>query len=369
MPVDAPNRIVINGRFLTQRLTGVQRVASEFTRAVDRLVGEGLYPGLSIRLAAQPDADASPLRLRHIPVDRVAGGTGHLWEQAALPYHARGATLLCLGNSAPVLSLLGRSPVAVMLHDQSFALFPADYSFAYRLLHGAIGRLIVDRARPLVTVSAAERDVLARRNPKMRARIVVAPNGSWIDDRASTAAPRAVASQGYGLYVGSFTARKNIGAIFAAARELAEVRGMRFLFVGPPNGASAAFQDAVPEALRALIEFRGYVDDDELPNLYRGAICLLYPSLYEASGLPPSEAMSFGCPVVASDIPVLRERCGDAALYCDPHRPASLVDAVVRLLDDPALRSRLAARGHERVTQFTWRNQAIRVIDAICHGV
>ena len=124
----------------------------------------------------------------------------------------------------------------------------------------------------------------------------------------------------------------------------------------------------MPEALRGLIEFRGYVDDEALPGIYRGAACLLYPSLYEASGLPPSEAMHFGCPVVASDIAVLRERCGDAALYCDPGEPASLVAAVARLLDDPALRARLVECGRERAAQLSWRNQAIRVIDAIRDG-
>ena len=358
--------IVINGRFLSQRATGVQRVAQEFTRALDRLLTRGGYPGTRVRLVVPPDADATILGLKSITVDIQGRGSGHLWEQVSLPRALRDETLLCLGNSAPVIRLLGRHPVAVMLHDQAFRLFPDDYSRAYRLAHGMIGRVLFKRARPLLTVSETERDKLLEANTGLTAELRVAPNGSWTNDRNVSAVPHeAVTSQGYGLYIGSFTSRKNIERVFEAAVRLARERERAFLFVGPPNELSGKLEQAIPPELRKLISFRGYVADDALPDLYARAAYLLYPSLYEASGLPPSEAMTFGCPVVASDLPVLRERCGEAALYCDPYDVASIVGTVLKLTENPRLALELSRLSIARAGLFTWEGQVRLVMKAL----
>lgn len=359
--------IAINGRFLSQRATGVQRVAKEFTRALDRLLGEGAFPTTGVRLIVQKDANPAALDLRNIGVVRAAGPTGHLWEQLVLPRHVGDATLLCLCNSAPAGRLLSGAPTGVMLHDQAYTLFPEDYSLGYRVAHRLIDRLLLAKAQPLFVVSDTERQTLAQVNPGMKARMIVAPNGSWIDDAASStdAEPALPSSEGYGLYVGSFTSRKNVDAILATAIALAREREMPFRLVGPMNHQGRELQERIPRALRSLIQICGYVGDEALPDYYRGARYLLYPSFYEASGLPPSEAMTFGCPVVASDLPVLRERCGDAALYCAPDDHGALVSAVRSILDDPDLASDLSTRGHARAAGTTWRRQALIIMETL----
>ncbi|MFD2031772.1 hypothetical protein ACFSKM_18365 [Ancylobacter dichloromethanicus] len=95
--------------FLHKKTTGVQRVAREITRALDRLIAEEV-PHLSVRLICQPSADLGDLELAAITVQRVGGFSGQLWEQLSLPRAARGAKLLCLANSAPILSLLSAMP-------------------------------------------------------------------------------------------------------------------------------------------------------------------------------------------------------------------------------------------------------------------
>jgi glycosyltransferase involved in cell wall biosynthesis len=146
---------------------------------------------------------------------------------------------------------------------------------------------------------------------------------------------------------------------------MARSRGRRFVFVGPVTAQVEALQADLPDDVRPLIAFRGHVPDSAMPDLYRGAAYLLYPSFYEASGLPPTEAMAFGCPVVTSDLPVLHERCGTAALYCDPADHDAIIDTVGQLLDDPVLHATLAEQGRVRAGLFTWRSQAVQILEAL----
>lgn len=356
--------IVINGRFLSQRPTGVQRVACECTLALDRLLGEGRFPGVRARLVVPSDARPMPAPLSEITVEVAPGAGGHAWEQLVLPGRVRGGHLLCLGNSAPALSLIGRKPVAVMLHDQAYRTFPADYSLAYRAFHYLLGPLILRRARPLLLVSESERRVLAQRQPRVAQRAVVVPNGSWTQDgpqQAELAQPtRPVRS--YGLFLGRPDRRKNIDAVLAVAIDLARARGLPFRIVGP---GTEALRDRIPAELRQLVTVTAAIADHDLPALYLNAAYLLYPSFYEASGLPPSEAMSFGCPVVTADLPALRERCGDAALFCDPHDPQAVRAAVVQLLDDPVATAARVQVGYDRVRHMTWRTQAALIVSAM----
>jgi len=353
--------IVINGRFLSQRATGVQRVAREVTTALDRLLEDGAFPGVRARLVAQPKADRESMPLRRIAVEEARGGTGHFWEQWTLPRHVRGGRLLCLGNSAPVLSLASGRPVAVMLHDQAHLLFPGDYSPMYRVFHRLIEALILRAARPLLLVSESERAALARRHPRAAARAIVAPNGSWTGD-AAPGSQIANVGRRYGLFVGRPSDRKNIDGVLAVAIGLAQERGSTFRIVGP---GAEALADRIPARVRHLVTLHGSVTDAELPSLYAGAAYLLYPSFYEASGLPPSEAMRFGCPVVTSDLPVMRERCEGAALFTDPADPVAIRAQVLAILDDPVCAAELARKGRARVQALTWRRQSELIVTAM----
>ncbi len=358
-----PHEVLINGRFLVQRATGVQRVSREFTIAADRLIAEGRFPNLALRLVAPEGADFASLGLQAIATEHLKGGSGYRWEQAALARRTGKGALISLGNAAPMVSLLRSRRIAVMIHDQSYRLYPNDYSRAYRLIHAVMDRVILDRAQPLFTVSSTEAAAIRAGNPGLTRPIVVAPNGSWIED----ADPGPIASRpvrGFGLSIGGFTDRKNFRGAFKAAVALAE-RGIEFRFVGAPSMEAEAMLAQTSDAVRSRIRYLGYVDNEALIDLYRSAAFLLYPSFYEASGLPPSEAMTFGCPVIVSDLPVMRERCGDAALYCDPHDVNSIVAAADRIIASPATAADLATRGHARAQRFTWRNQAEIILNAL----
>jgi glycosyltransferase involved in cell wall biosynthesis len=132
---------------------------------------------------------------------------------------------------------------------------------------------------------------------------------------------------------------------------------------GTPEVFRQVEQDAQPHP---RMIFAGQINDPEaLLPYYRSAEALLFPSFYESSGLPPVEAMACGCPVVASEIPALVERCGSAALYCNPKDNEEIHRQVVRLLDDPVLRRFLVAEGLQRCQDFTWESCATQTMERI----
>jgi glycosyltransferase involved in cell wall biosynthesis len=356
--------LAINGRFLTQPITGVQRVAREITREIDRLMTEGVLVG-RVRLICQKGAKLGDLDLSHIVPHEVAAGPGHLWEQLVLPFAVGNSVLLCLGNTAPIASLVQGKPVAVMVHDLSYRIYPGAYRRYYRLGHASILPLLLRYAKPLITVSETEKATLMKLGAG-RGDIVVAQNGGWRDIRAEAPVPAGRSDGGYGLYVGSFSQRKNVHGLLAAITELVRADGMRFVLVGSTGSFLSPTSLDLPEDVKAHVTFRGHVENvEELAAIYRGANCLIFPSFYEASPLPPLEAMHFGCPVVASDIPSVRERCGDATQYCDPADVASIVAAVRRVLGDKQLANSLVEAGYRRAKQFSWRAQALTVVRAI----
>lgn len=357
--------ILINGRFLMQPVTGVQRVAREIVAEIDRMVGAG-ETSRAIALACEPDADISGLGLAHIAVERRGGASGHAWEQFVLPRMVAGRHLLCLGNTAPVASALAGQRVAVMIHDVSYLSMPQAYAARYRWAHRALLPVLLRRAEPIFTVSTTERERLQRLSGGGGRRIVAVQNGGWSHDRVERSAPAADARERMVLYVGSLSRRKNVERVIAIAQRLAREDGVRTVFVGAGNDILAPVRAGVAPDVAHMLEFVGQVPCLEmLADYYRRASCLLFPSLYEASPLPPVEAMSLGCPVIASAIPSMTERCGPAALYCDPLDDADIVAAVRRVLGDALLGQRLQSQGFARAEEFSWREQARGILAAM----
>lgn len=360
-----PPEIVINGRFMMQPVTGVQRVARELTRALDQLVRCEART-VRLRLVCEPGADVSDLDLRVTTVERAGGASGHAWEQLVLPARVRGGHLLCLGNTAPLRSLFGTAPVTVMIHDLSYRLHPKAYRLHYRLGHRLMLPFLLRRAHALLTVSESEKAMLAALRPSALARIRVAANGGWRECRSEATAAVPGPHPGPVLYVGSLSQRKNIHGVIAAATQLAREDGRETLIVGATSDILAPIAAGVPADVAEKVRFLGPVSDlAALEGLYRRAGCLLFPSFYEASPLPPMEAMRFGVPVVVSAIPAMTERCGSAATYCDPDSVTDIVRATRAALAGGERIAGQVARGLRRAARQTWEGQAHAVLDAL----
>jgi len=359
---EKPIEIIFNGRFLTQEITGVQRYAHELLWALDDIAPTRSDIKITV---VSPKLDRDPPALKNIRILQSGRTSGHVWEQIELPLMARGKLLFCPGNTAPAISLLTGQKVVVCVHDLSYLYFPAAYSAAFKSLYGTLVPMIFRRAAGVITVSESERKSILERYPFVASRLTAIQNGGLMDKRVpKTSNPHR--ENGYVLYVGSLSKRKNFPAMFEVACRLARKDGYRFTFVGGTAGGLVSSQYAVPSDLATHITFAGQINDtEELIKFYEGAQLLMFPSLYEASPLPPIEAMACGCAVLASTIPSLQERCGDAAIYCDPHDVDDICNKVQQFLTDRDLQSTLSQKGLERASLFNWKNCANRTLDVI----
>ncbi len=105
--------------------------------------------------------------------------------------------------------------------------------------------------------------------------------------------------------------------------------------------------------------------DEGLADLYRGAVGLVFPSLYEGFGLPPLEAMACGVPVLTSNVCSLPEVVGDAAVLVNPLEVEAIADGIRRLTEDEAMRGKLRNKGLERIRQFSWDETARKTWDVL----
>jgi alpha-1,3-rhamnosyl/mannosyltransferase len=183
-------------------------------------------------------------------------------------------------------------------------------------------------------------------------RVVVARPG--VGERFSPGGPRFDPGRPYVLGVGTLEPRKNLGALVAAWR-LLEGEYALVLAGGTGWGGETA---PVDDGVIAL----GYVPDEELPALYRGAAAFAYPALLEGFGMPIVEAMACGTAVVSSSHPSLDEASGDAALRADPHDPEAIAAALGEAI---ARRDELRSAGIAHAASFGWASTAAVVLEAL----
>jgi glycosyltransferase involved in cell wall biosynthesis len=169
------------------------------------------------------------------------------------------------------------------------------------------------------------------------------------------------------LGLGTLQPRKNYSRLISAFAKIADVSrrldgrpiNHNLVVVGKKGWLfDSIIADAARLGVRTRVIFPGFVDDEDLPALYRTADLFVFPSLYEGFGLPPLEAMACGTPVVTSNVSSLPEVVGDAGLTVDPTDINGLANSMSRALQDTRLREQMIQRGLERAAEFTWLRAA-----------
>jgi glycosyltransferase involved in cell wall biosynthesis/GT2 family glycosyltransferase len=341
----------INGRFLTQDATGVQRYAMNVVKALDRTFGQGERLPI-IAPVGTPDPGFARL-----PLVTAGDFGGHAWEQTVLARTCRGP-LLNLCNSAPVL----KKDQIVCIHDANIFAAPESYSRAFRMAYSRLHPLLVRRSARIATVSHASARQLARYLPVRQEDIAVLPNGhehalEW-DAGLAKVAPQVVSAIGargrqFVLALASRAQHKNLGLLMKAAAALEELD----IDIVVAGGSAGIFASDLLEKRPNLL-LVGRVSDDDLAYFLKHALCLTFPSITEGFGLPIVEAMALGCPVVASDCASMPEVCGAAALMASPFQPEEWIRHIATLKGSDLLKGELRGRGLEQVRNFSWTNTA-----------
>ena len=164
----------------------------------------------------------------------------------------------------------------------------------------------------------------------------------------------------YFLFVGNVKPHKNLKGILQAFEKLLSEKKIDFSFIivgkkeGFINGESILSLLEASPLLRNRVRLLGMVPNEDLPFIYQLAACFVFPSFYEGFGLPPLEAMSMGCPVIASQITPVEEVCKDAVYWVDPYNYHSIAEGLYSVLTNEKLRLELIAKGKERVKEFSW---------------
>ena len=249
-------------------------------------------------------------------------------------------------------------PTVVTLYDLVPLMHPESFNSTIRTMYALTHCLAASRARHIITLSNAARDDFIHHLHIPPHKISVVPPG--ILPLATRHQPPVTLP--FLLYVGINKPHKNLPRLIEAYARLGP-GAPPLLIVGPVDPRFPETQGLVERLnLADRVRFLGHVPEDNLAALYANATFFVSPSLLEGFGFPVLEAMAYGAPVVCSDIPVLRELAGDAALYFDPRQVDSIAQALAEGLANADRRAALQERGLARAQKFTWPAAAQRTI-------
>ena len=348
--------IVINARFLTQELRGVQRFAEQTCLALKQIRDDVVF--------VAPHGIKMHESAKVLEVQCIGRNSGHLWEQLDLPLYLRrqgNPLLVSLCSTAP---LMYGNQIATH-HDITYVRHPESYTRAFRTLYRVMTPILLMRIKALLTVSNFSKGEISQFYNYPENKIFVVPNA--VSD-AFQPGPPLTNKQDYLLAVSSPSAHKNFSRMIEAFLTLRTQEDLQLHIVG---AASEIFSDPSLQRLAnsdPRIHFLGRLSDAELIAQYQGATAFVFPSLYEGFGIPPLEAQACGCPVLAANAASIPEVLQASALYFDPVDVGHIASAMERILTDLPLRQSLRRRGLNNVTRFSWEDSARRVsqrIDAL----
>src|ERR1700752_4969071 len=346
--------------------------------------GIGHYPlELSTALAAIDPTDEfeliSPVPFvsspfEHTPPNlrKVEAPKRKFWWLIGLPLYVRRQSLALFHGTNYEIPMWNECPTVLSIHDLSLLLYPETH--LNHLVRRARLRLpLMTRfATKVITATESVKREIVEHLEVDPAKIAVtpyAPRHSFRPlERADTEQTRARLGieETFILFVGTIEPRKNLITLLRAFAEVLKNTDLRpqLVIAGQKGWLMDEISSFVnSENLSERIVFTGYVTDRDLRTLYSSCVVCVYPSLYEGFGFPPLEAMSCGAPVIASEIPVLREVLGGAAVYVPPLDLQRMAESLVDLLRDKGQRAYFSEAGLNRARQFTWEKTARLTLD------
>ncbi len=339
----AKPEVVMNGRFLVHRVTGVQRYARE----------------IAARLGSTVDV---------IAPKEAKGLMGHLWEQTALPAACRGRLLWSPCGTGPALY----SRQVVTFHDLFPLEHPEWYSRAYAKWYKVLLQQIARQSLHVIAVSEYTKSRIVKilgRNP---ADITVIHNGLTsgcrrVSQDLAAAAGRDLnlPSRRYMLSLSSLESRKKLRTVLEAwIQVLPHLPPDIWLVLAGPKADEAVYSKQALPANLPRVFFTGYVPENHLAGLYTGASLFVFPSLAEGFGFPLLEAMACGLRCITSNTSSLPEVGGDVVRYISPLDAIGLAHGIREELRTSAGSSPFYP-AMERAKRFTWETSASKTLEVL----
>ncbi|WP_421672865.1 glycosyltransferase family 4 protein [Raoultella terrigena] len=345
--------IYINGRFLTQQITGVQRFALEISKGLELLHSDMVF--LVPDLNALIDEDYKTI----FNIKEIKGGGGHYWEQVTLPLFLKkknNPVLINLCNTAPILY----KNQIVTHHDVTYVRYPQSFPLKFRLLYRLLTPIALRNARKVITVSEFSKEEICSVYKVNSEKIHVIHNAVSSVFTSITPNYDQVNGRPYLLAVSSQNYHKNFQALIEAF--IATDLKVQLKIIGHKN---SVFSNVEISPADERVLFLGRVDDKTLTALYQNARGFVFPSLYEGFGIPPLEAQACGCPVASSDRASMQEVLANSVIYFDPENKVQISNAIRSLVEDYEIRQQLVIQGYKNVKRFSWNDSAKLVDDLV----
>lgn len=365
-----PQRIGINAVFVEPRSGGILRYLELLlAELVDLAAGSRLIlftgPVGSDYLRGLPWAE----RVEIVNLRLLVGAGLRLATQLLLLGRVASRRVDLLYSPALTGPIACPVPHVLTVPDVSWLVLPNHPDRLTQRLWKIAVPAVARRADRIVVYTAAAGEACARLLRIDPARIDVVPLAGTLpaparegsgQDPVSLARRLGLDNSMVVLCVAAKRPQKNLARLLEAfAAVVQAVPQAKLVLAGPPSDYEGELRELARElGLAERVAFLGFVPEEELVGLYRLADCFVLPSLSEGFGLPVLEAMSAGTPVCCSDLPVLREVGGEAALYFDPLNGEEIAEALKSLLSNRDLANRLAAAGQSRANRFSWRQTA-----------
>lgn len=342
------NKIVVNGRFLTQKSTGVQRVATEISKYLQEHYKEGIVFVCPNKPILNPVGES-------LNCIKTGYFSGYFWEQIELPFFLfknKVSRLINFCNTAPILFKKN----VVVIHDMAVKENKNWFNWKFAFVYNILFYFNLKSALKIITVSNFSKNEILKFYPNIQQSkievIYLASFFSFAEERNQKA--------DYFIAVNSLNSRKNINVILEAFK-LLDSNQYRLKIIG--DSFNKVFKnDIIEHGLN--VQFLNDVSDAELKKEVSEAKALINASFYEGFGLSALEAMSVSTPCILSNIPVYRELYKETALFFDPKNPLELAQKIKDLKDLENYND-LCKRSLEASQKFSWKTASAQYIAII----
>ena len=296
-----------------------------------------------------------------------------LWTMLGLSKKLMNYDLDVFFSPTHYLPLYTKAPSVIAILDVSYLFFPKLFRKKDLYQLKTWGGFSIRKAKKIITISNSSKNDIIKMYKVPAGKIEVVYPGikgpEFKNQNMDELNKKFGISSPYILFVGTLQPRKNIAKLIQAFSLLkygAKNKELELVVVGKKGWQYEEILNAPKKyGVENRVKFLDNVTDEDLPSLYKNAVCFCLPSLYEGFGLPVLEAMQYGCPVATSNVSSLPEAGGDAAVYFDPNDPDDIAKSLESIIQNEELRDKLIKKGYEQVKKFSWEKAADKTLQIL----